>query len=199
MLAWMWLAMVMNGMVLTTVIVAVYLISLMNFCDGEFLQANIYLLDDYETKLSLAQTVAFISLVWSENIRAYISRSFTNPMWHDVLGNKEMQKAIVLAQICLYAAVLTPYLSDKILGLRGLEIGVFGWALAIIGPVGCFILSEGCKLISAYQARKYQDSLAISQSETPSLPVKGKIGKPSKAVAEEPLKGRCGSCWAWFW
>ena len=73
-------------------------------------------------------------------------------------------------------AVLIPYLSDKILGLRGLEIGpgpssradpraqlqgtpfcsmhgaalqgVFGWALALVGPVGCFILSESCKIIS---------------------------------------------------
>ena len=26
--------------------------------------------------------------------------------------------------------------------------GAFGWALAIAGPVGCFILSEGCKIIS---------------------------------------------------
>lgn len=26
--------------------------------------------------------------------------------------------------------------------------GVFGWALAIAGPVGCFVLSESCKLIS---------------------------------------------------
>lgn len=79
------------------------------------------------SRLSKAQTVAFISLVWcgssasdrvtsegwvgfscsrsrmrSENIRAYISRSFTNPMWHDILGNKHMQKAIVMAQVCLY-------------------------------------------------------------------------------------------------
>ncbi|CAE7436307.1 unnamed protein product, partial [Symbiodinium necroappetens] len=194
-LNWMWLAMVMNGMVLTTVIVAVYLISLMHFCEGEFLQANIYLLEGYEKKLSLAQTVAFISLVWSENIRAYISRSFTNPMWHDILGNKEMQKAIVLAQICLYGAVLIPYLSDKILGLRGLDIGVFGWALAIVGPVGCFILSEGCKLISAYQARKYQESLAISDaSETRKTPLarKGTAAKPAKSEAAAPAS-RC--CW----
>ena len=42
------------------------------------------------------------SMEGSENIRAYISRSFTNPMWHDILGNKHMQKAIVMAQICLY-------------------------------------------------------------------------------------------------
>ena len=42
------------------------------------------------------------SALRSENIRAYISRSFTNPMWHDILGNKHMQKAIVMAQICLY-------------------------------------------------------------------------------------------------
>ena len=74
--------------------------------DGEVLQSNIYLLENYDVRLSKAQTVAFISLVWSENIRAYISRSFTAPMWHDVLGNKHMQKAIVMAQICLYVAVL---------------------------------------------------------------------------------------------
>eukprot|EP00434_Breviolum_minutum_P006202 symbB.v1.2.005469.t1/scaffold260.1/size426026/20 len=170
-LMWMWLAMVMNGAVLTVVVVAVYLISLINYCDGEILQSNIYLLDSYDVRLSKAQTVAFISLVWSENIRAYISRSFTNPMWHDILGNKHMQKAIVMAQICLYVAVLTPYLSDRILGLRGLEIGVFGWALAVAGPVGCFILSESCKLISAYQARKHQHSLAMADA-APVLPIK---------------------------
>ena len=28
----------------------------------------------------------------SENIRAYISRSFTNHMWKDIFGNKHMQK-----------------------------------------------------------------------------------------------------------
>ncbi|CAK9078433.1 Calcium-transporting ATPase 1 (BACCA1) [Durusdinium trenchii] len=155
-LMWMWLAMIMNGMVLTVVVVAVYIISLIHFCDGEILQANIYDLGKGRlftarepSGLAKAQTVAFISLV-SENIRAYISRSFTNPMWHDILGNKHMQKAIIMAQVCLYVAVLTPYLSDRILGLRGLEIGIFGWALAIAGPVGCFILSESCKLISAW-------------------------------------------------
>ena len=55
--------------------------------------------------LAIATACAFGSNLFSyrsENIRAYISRSFTNPMWHDILGNKHMQKAIVMAQICLY-------------------------------------------------------------------------------------------------
>ena len=26
---------------------------------------------------------------------------------------------------------------------------MFGWGLAVAGPVGCFILSESCKLISS--------------------------------------------------
>lgn len=172
-LMWMWMAMIMNGAVLTIVVVGVYLISLINYCDGEVFQSNMDL-DDKSVKVNLskAQTVAFISLVWSENIRAYISRSFTNPMWHDTLGNKHMQKAIVMAQICLYVAVLTPYLSDQILGLYGLEIGLFGWALAIAGPVGCFILSESCKLISAYQAKKHQDSLAMKDPAPAAAPIK---------------------------
>ncbi|CAJ1449453.1 unnamed protein product [Effrenium voratum] len=193
-LNWMWLAMVMNGMVLTVVVVAVYLISLLHFCDGEILQTNIYNLGPgYDVRLSKAQTVAFISLVWSENIRAYISRSFTNPMWHDILGNPSMQKAIVMAQICLYVAVLVPYLSDKILGLRGLEIGYFGWLLALVGPAGCFLLSESCKLISAYQARKYQDSLAMADSSAPAAAVKfsaAKKGKEASKPVDKKIKKR---------
>jgi len=200
-LGWMWLAMVMNGGVLTIVIVAVYLISLMNFCEGEILQADIGRLEDFDVKLSKAQTVAFISLVWSENIRAYISRSFTNHMWKDVFGNKHMQKAIVLAQICLYGAVLIPYLSDKILGLRGLEIGAFGWGLALLGPAGCFVLSEGCKIISAYQLKQYQNFLAAkyeaSKPADAGRPLKGVLKNKKATEIEKPAKkGWC--CMAWL-
>ncbi|CAJ1382732.1 unnamed protein product [Effrenium voratum] len=186
----MWLSMVMNGMVLTVVIVGVYLVALMNFCDGQILQKDIY---------ELGPGFHICPNHGSENIRAYISRSFTRPMWHDILGNPSMQKAIVMAQVCLYVAVLVPYLSDRILGLRGLEIGVFGWALALAGPVGCFVLSESCKLISAYQARKYQDSLAMDDSK-PQLPLTArKAAALSKAPAVEQktkkmlccMPGRC--------
>lgn len=34
-----------------------------------------------------ARTVAFISLVWAENMRSYTSRSFDKPVWRDVLGD----------------------------------------------------------------------------------------------------------------
>jgi len=165
-LNWMWLAMVMNGAVLSLVIVGVYVVSLLYYCEGEIFQAQIQTLEGYEVKLANAQTVAFISLVWSENIRSYIARSFTAPMWHDVLGNKHMQKAIIMAQVCLYVAVLTPYFSDKILGLRGLDIGLWGWGVAIAGPVGTLVLSELCKLISAYQASSYQKTLAVVEEQT---------------------------------
>ena len=62
---------------------AVYLISLINYCDGEVLQSNIYLLDNYDVRcglsvlsthlarLSKAQTVAFISLVWCALRKAF--------------------------------------------------------------------------------------------------------------------------------
>jgi len=159
-LGWMWLSMVMNGAVLSAVIIGVYIVSLMHYCDGKVFQADIDKLDDFDSKLMDARTVAFISLVWSENIRSYTSRSFDKPVWHDILGNVNMQKAIVLAQICLYIAVLVPVFSDKILQLRGVAVGAFGWLLALAGPFGCLVLCEACKLITAYQVQQYQDGLA---------------------------------------
>ncbi|CAE7658005.1 yloB [Symbiodinium sp. CCMP2456] len=268
-LNWMWLAMIMNGMVLTdprlqgpcqyvhaTVIVAVYLISLMHFCEGEILQANIYLLEGYETKLLSCTRLAMQPdrrQVQSENIRAYISRSFTNPMWHDILGNKasllrtsvpaatelQFQEVYIMStdvedsgKRSSPKAVLIPYLSDKILGLRGLEIGrLLRWedlvaevlgavaAKAVIGravevslvglwqSLAQWVASSSRKAASslvgaagAYQARKYQESLAISDaSETRKSPLtrKGTAAvKPAKSAAAAP-EGRC--CWGWFW
>merc|ERR1719223_2053233 len=116
----------MNGAVLSFVIIIVYIIALMHFCEGEIFQAKINLIDDYDNKLMDARTVAFISLVWSENVRSYTSRSFDMPVWNNFLGNVQMQKAICLAQLCLYAAVLIPGFSDMILKLRGAAIGGYG-------------------------------------------------------------------------
>jgi hypothetical protein len=44
-----------------------------------------------------ARTVAFISLVWAENLRAYTSRSFENGVWVDTFANPSMNKAILMA------------------------------------------------------------------------------------------------------
>jgi len=163
-LSWMWLSMVMNGAVLSAVIIVVYFIALQHYCEGKVFQADINLLDNYNDKLMDARTVAFISLVWSENVRSYTSRSFNKPVWNNFLGNKKMQQAIVLAQLALYAAVLIPFFSDRILGLRGIEVGAFGWLLALVGPIGCVVLCELCKLITAMQAARYQEELALNRA-----------------------------------
>merc|ERR1719195_2232528 len=126
----------MNGGVLSLVIIIVYVISLMEYCDGEIFQSAIKDIDDANNKLMDARTVAFISLVWSENVRSYTSRSFDQPVWVNLWGNVQMQKAIIMAQIALYLAVLLPFFSDQILGLRGTAIGLKGWAIALAGPVG---------------------------------------------------------------
>jgi len=162
-LGWMWVSMVMNGLVLSAVIIAVYLCSLTLYCEGRIFQTDIDTLEDRDRKLMDARTVAFIALVWSENVRSYTSRSFDKPVWRDVLGNRHMQKAIVLAQICLYAAVLIPFFSDEILGLSGTSVGAQGWLMALSGPVGCLILCEMCKPITGYQMRQYQARLAKRQ------------------------------------
>jgi len=163
-LNWMWIAMVMNGAVLSAVIIVVYIIALMHYCEGAIFQSDINKLDAYEDKLMDARTVAFISLVWSENIRSYTSRSFDKPIWNNVLGNRNMQKAILLAQICLYVAVLCPGFSDVILGLRGIAVGLYGWALALVGPIGCLVLCEICKLLTAWQKQNYQKELSLRQA-----------------------------------
>merc|ERR1712019_123852 len=159
-IGWMWMSINMNGAILAGVIMGVYIISLQHFCDGAVNQTDILKVDDFEENLAKARTVAFISLVYSENIRAYIARSFDKPFWVNLCGNKEMLKAIILAQLALYIAVLVPGVSDKILGLRGLDIGLWGWAVSLIGPVATVILCELAKIITYMQVRQYEAKIA---------------------------------------
>merc|ERR1719408_810380 len=139
-LGWMWFNMILNGTVLSVVIIGVYLFALVYYCDGEVLQEDIYEIEGYENKLMDAQTVAFISLVFSENVRSYTSRSFDKPIWRNLCGNPQMQWAILLAQVAMFSAVLIPFFSEEILGLRGMHIGWWGWGVALAGPVATLVL-----------------------------------------------------------
>jgi len=187
-LNWMWVSMVLNGAVLSAVIIAVYIVALMMYCDGQVFQADINEVPDFASKLMDARTVAFISLVWAENVRSYTSRSFDRPVWHDLLGNVNMQKAIIMAQLCLYLAVLVPFFSTDILQLRGINIGLSGWLLALAGPVGCLVLCEMCKLLTAIQMRRYQLSLAEKHNaEDQRLAAAAASRKVAQPPAAKPL------------
>merc|ERR1719281_1532174 len=113
----------MKGMILSAVIFGVYLFALQVYV-GEFFQDDM-IADEMETpykeNLEKARTVAFISLVLSENVRAYTSRSFDKPVWTDLWKNKQMQMAIVMAQVALLLAVFVPGVTT-VLGLAGSEI-----------------------------------------------------------------------------
>jgi len=89
-----------------------------------------------------ARTCAFISLVWAEGLRAYVSRSFENPFWVDTFSNPSMNKAVGLAQVTLAFALFCPGLSDTVLGLYVYEIKWFGWVFAICGALACLIICE---------------------------------------------------------
>jgi len=115
--------------------------------------------DFINEQLGKARTVAFISLVYSENVRAYISRSFNKPVWTKLCANVAMQKAICTAQIALYVAVLVPGLSTEILGLDGISIGWWGWGVSLLGPILCLVLCEVYKVVTDMQIRKYQTQL----------------------------------------
>lgn len=151
----MWVSIVMNSVVLSVVIIAVYMVALLHFCDGDVFLEDIHDMD----ALMRARTVAFISLVFAENVRAYTSRSFDRPFWQGFLSNVNMQKAVAMAQICLYTAVLTPVFSSQILGLWGVGIGGWGWGVALTGPVATLLLCEACKVITHYQMKGYNQKL----------------------------------------
>jgi len=151
--------MVLNGAVLSMVVIAVYVCALLHYCDGTFLQDEIAMLPDSEAKLADARTVAFISLVFCENVRSYTSRSFDQPIWRNLCGNMDMHKAIILAQLALWAAVLIPGFSDTILELRGLHIGGWGYLVALTGPVATLVLCELCKIFTGFQMRMPREEL----------------------------------------
>lgn len=182
-LGWMWFSMILNGAVLSLVIIGVYIAALVYYC-GEILQAEIATIEDSTLQLSKARTVTFISLVWSENVRSYIARSFDKPFYVNLCGNRMMQYAIVLAQIALYSAVFIPFLSDKILVLRGKDIGGEGWALAVIGPCGTLILCELSKVITHYQMKSYQRWLAKKEAEN-AAKLEAEMASPKKVVEAE--------------
>merc|ERR1712060_301609 len=90
-LGWMWQSTIINSLILSGVIMGVYVWAL-NFYLGKFdvneIATYVEQWDGDDEKglreLEKAQTVAFISLVWCENLRAY------------------MQGAIAIAQMALY-------------------------------------------------------------------------------------------------
>lgn len=126
--------------------------------DAEFNQEAI-------TNLVYARTASFISLVYSENIRAYTSRSFTEPIWVDLCGNTSMQKAIFFAQCALYCAVFIPGLSDKIMELRGAEIGWEGWVAAFLGGLMTVVFCEIYKFATKQQVLNSQKKIADMQEK----------------------------------
>jgi len=151
-LAWMWLVTIVNSIILAGVIMTVYTWALDHYVDeldvdeiGEDIQEE-GRTGFTATQLAKARTVAFIALVWSENVRAYTSRSFDKPFFVDLLSNKHMQRAIGLAQAALYLALFLPGLSD-VLGLKGIDIDLKGWLAAFAGTVATLVLCEASKFV----------------------------------------------------
>jgi len=101
-----------------------------------------------------------------------------------------MHKAILLAQVALWAAVLIPGFSEHILELRGLHIGGWGYLVALVGPIGTLVLCELCKIITGFQMKAHQRRLAkastidttqqLTQMKTTSRP----LANVAKLVAD---------------
>jgi len=170
-LGWMWVSILLNGFVLSAVIIAVYTISLHHYLGVVFLDDILKAKEEGDSQnevddqLAKARTVAFISLVFCENVRAYICRSFSQPVWVDLCTNPVMQKAVLVAQVAMFCAVLIPFFSDQILGLDGLHIGAWGWLFSLSGPAATLVLCELSKLLTKWQMKKYQRQVKLQTDE----------------------------------
>merc|ERR1711865_184056 len=109
-----------------------------------------------------ARTCAFIALVWAEGFRAYVSRSFENPVWVDTFANPSMNKAVLLAQLTLGLALFIPGLSDSVLGLYVYEIHGFGWFLAAMGSISCLVF---CELFKCWSKRFVELAKIVDYTE----------------------------------
>lgn len=159
-LGWMWFSVIMNGLNLCVVIMFLYLASLRHYCNGDMLQADIIAQGgDYEINIYKARTVAFISLVWADNLRCYTARSFTQYFYIDFFSNSSMQWAVSIAQVSLYIGCFVPVISDQILGLYGMQIGIWGWAVSLGGPAMTLVLCEGLKRVTRILVFRHQRSL----------------------------------------
>merc|ERR1711977_644084 len=185
-LPWMWLITVVNSIILAGVIMAVYTWALDHYVDeldvneiGQDIREEGH--NSFTAKqLAKARTVAFIALVWSENVRAYTSRSFEKFFVVDLLSNKYMQRAIGLAQAALYLALFLPGLSD-ILELKGIDIDSKGWLGALVGALATLGLCEISKFVQRtlvqYRKADAPGATVSSKGEVMSDVISGK--KPS--------------------
>jgi len=178
-LPWMWISMTVNGLLLSAVILGVYVWALIEFpgvvfnrdfpknlnnCDTNPGTPECAEWENAQDMLMHARTVAFISLVFSENARAYISRSFEKPVWVNFLGNYWMQVAVATAIFALaLAVIILPLITEQILRLNALKIGGKGWGIALVGPVATTILCELWKIPTGMMKRSYDEKVRKEQ------------------------------------
>lgn len=104
-----------------------------------------------------------------------------------------MQWAILLAQVAMFSAVLIPFFSEEILGLRGMHIVWWGWGVALAGPVATLILCELCKIISHFQIQQHQRRLAKAAEAAESTSTSSEEPQCKLSSAKPAVEGGLGS------
>lgn len=183
----------MNGIILSAVIIIVFIVACQHFVGSLSIDDITAMIQEEKAlgitttsdQLRKARTTAFISVVWSENVRAYTSRSFDRPFFENLLSNTAMQKAIGLAQTALYVVIFTPVISKDIFGLEGGNIGAYGWILAIAGSIFCLLFCELYKFVSREQIKRFRKSVQEQQEREEDE----RLAKFAKSSGE-PVQGK---------
>jgi len=123
-------------------------------------------------QLMNARTCAFIGVVWSENIRAYTSRSFDKPFFYQMFANVAMQKAISIAQVALYFIIFILPLGGvtvrAVFKLDAIEMSqddAYGWLLAFFGAFFCLVGCECYKFVAKAQIAQQRKEVLIQQQK----------------------------------
>ncbi|TMW56156.1 hypothetical protein Poli38472_008804 [Pythium oligandrum] len=103
---------------------------------------------DYECLwdgVARAQTMTFISLAFTEVLRAYTVRSFTQSMFVSTFSNKHLNLASVASLALTIIITNTPVLKDKVFGFASVEW--FHWLITVAAAFNATFWSEIIKWI----------------------------------------------------
>ncbi|TYZ64479.1 hypothetical protein PybrP1_003898 [[Pythium] brassicae (nom. inval.)] len=124
--------------------------------------------------IARSQTMTFICITYTEVLRAYTVRSFSQPMFVGMFDNGYLQFAASLSVILTIFVTNTPVIMTDIFGFAYIEW--FQWLASICGALNAAFWGEMVKWFFRYYDRKAQQRLAgRTAADAQSIAVEDKV------------------------